>query len=143
MRPQARQTPSTHADRPSHLASLPATSPDTDATPGVVVHLNALDEATQRAVLTNVTNLRAGLGESTHIVVIVHGPGVQLLQRDAPTQPAIRALLDEGVSFAACGNSLRSLDLAAEALENSVSVVPSGVVRLVELQQHGWAYLRP
>jgi len=53
----------------------------------------------------------------------------------------------ETLSFAACGNTLRRMNERIEtsevALIDGVGVTPSGVVRLVELHQQGYAYIRP
>jgi len=111
---------------------------------GVVVHLNARDTETRRSVLTNVRNLLDGWsGPLPRVKVVVHGPAVAALVADAPEWGAVDGLVASGVAFSACANSLRSLDLNADNLAPAVGVVTSGVVRLVERQRQGWAYLRP
>jgi intracellular sulfur oxidation DsrE/DsrF family protein len=56
------------------------------------------------------------------------------------------SLEHENLSFAACGNTHRAMSAQAGqeiALIDEASIVPSGVVRLVELQEDGYAYIRP
>ena len=52
----------------------------------------------------------------------------------------------DNISFAACGNTLKKMSEAKGhdiALMSEAVVVPSGVVRLIELQEEGYAYVRP
>jgi hypothetical protein len=48
--------------------------------------------------------------------------------------------------FSACGNTLAGMQKKAGheiALLSEANVVPSGVVRLMELQSEGYSYVRP
>lgn len=50
------------------------------------------------------------------------------------------------LSFSACGNTYRNMSAKAGKdiqLVSEASLVPSGVVRLMELQEQGWSYIRP
>jgi hypothetical protein len=52
----------------------------------------------------------------------------------------------DGLAFSACGNTHRKMSEKAGkdvALIDGVGMAPSGVVRLVELQEQGYAYVRP
>lgn len=52
-------------------------------------------------------------------------------------------LAGAGVLFAACNNALNSQKIAREELPSFVTVVPAGVVELVDRQAEGYAYLKP
>ena len=59
---------------------------------------------------------------------------------------SVMSLELENVSFAACGNTHRAMSEKAGKdipLMSEAAVVPSGVVRLIELQEEGYAYVRP
>jgi hypothetical protein len=50
------------------------------------------------------------------------------------------------VAFSACGNTRENMTRAEAKdipLISQANVVKAGVVRLVELQERGWSYLRP
>ena len=50
------------------------------------------------------------------------------------------------VQFKACGNTQENkskLEKKKVSLVAQASVVPSGVVRIIELQEQGWSYIRP
>ena len=52
----------------------------------------------------------------------------------------------DDLKFSACGNTHRKMSEKAGkdvALIDGVGMAPSGVVRLVELQEQGYAYVRP
>jgi intracellular sulfur oxidation DsrE/DsrF family protein len=56
------------------------------------------------------------------------------------------ALEMENISFSACLNTVEAMKQKSQKdvpLISEASVVPSGAVRLMELQQEGYAYLRP
>ncbi len=56
------------------------------------------------------------------------------------------ALESDKITFAACGNTLKKMSANAGkdlVLLEEATVVPSGVVRLIELQEDGYAYVRP
>lgn len=109
----------------------------------VVVHLNDAAEEKQQAVLRNVANLRADLGDDAAIELVIHGPGIVLVTHDHPLASTVRDVLDSGVGLAACRNSLRSKNLTETDLQDGVAVVTSGMGHLARRQHDGWAYLRP
>jgi len=56
------------------------------------------------------------------------------------------SLSSPNIHLEACGNTLAGVtrkEGAAPPLLDGVEVVPSGAVRLIELQRAGWAYLKP
>ena len=111
--------------------------------PGVVVHLADAELAKQTAALRNARNLRADLGPGTPIELVAHGPAVGLLRSAGQHREAVAALLQDGVAFAACKNSMRSLAMDTADLVPGVDIVPSGVGHLARRQFTGWAYVRP
>ena len=71
---------------------------------------------------------------------------IELTANDGNDAAAAAISADPGVTFAACGNTLRGMEQRAGhpiALIAQAKVVPSGAVRLVELQEQGYAYLKP
>ena len=69
---------------------------------GVVIHLNNADPDHQQAVLRNVANLRAELGETTPAELVAHGPGLSICRTTSPHADTVRDLLTAGVTVAAC-----------------------------------------
>lgn len=116
----------------------------------VAVHLDEADPARMRMALNNIANLRAHYtqaGQAVAVELVANGPGLALLRADlSPLADRVAELAAEGVRFSACANTLRGItrdEGTAPVLLPAAQVVPSGVVRLIELQRAGWAYLRP
>ena len=60
----------------------------------------------------------------------------------------LKAMLDrlqsEGLALAACGNTMRTFNLTLEQLPRGARHLPQGgVVRIMELVEQGYVYLRP
>lgn len=118
----------------------------------VAIHVDVNDSAVMNMVLNNVSNLSstyAGASETFAVEVVAYGPGLHMLRDDtSPVKDRIKLMAGSvpGIAFSACHNTRagmakqegKSIPLLPQAKE-----VPSGVVRLVELQEQGWSYIRP
>ena len=97
----------------------------------------------------NVSNYYAGKGEKVIIELVAYGPGVNMFVKGkSPVEDRIlvMSMSVDGLAFSACGNTHRKMSEKAGkdvALIDGVGMAPSGVVRLVELQEQGYAYVRP
>ena len=100
-------------------------------------------------VLGNIRNHIAGVGgpDKVEIILVAHGPAlkaVQSLDGETATIEKLQSLIKQGVAFNVCGNTLKTLKYElSEFPAGSVRVDQGGVVRLAELQQQGYVYLRP
>lgn len=118
----------------------------------IAVQVNQNDPAAMAMALNNVQNLEAyyrDQGDAAVIEVVAYGPGLEMFipgKSPVADRIATMALEQEGLTFSACGNTHRKMSEAPGqdiALIDEAQVVPSGVVRLVELQQNGYSYIRP
>lgn len=118
----------------------------------LVLQVNVNDPAMMNLALNNATNVSQyykDLGEKVTIEVVTFGPGLHMLRDDtSPVKARIKSIKESNpeISFKACGNTQanmhkvenKEIPLIAEA-----TVVKSGVVRVMELQEKGWTYVRP
>jgi intracellular sulfur oxidation DsrE/DsrF family protein len=118
----------------------------------VAVHVDESDPKRMNMALNNVQNLKAyyeSKGQPVEIEVVAYGPGLHMLRADtSPVKDRISAMALEidGLTFSGCGNTLKGMTKKeGKEIEmlSEARVVPSGVVRLVELQEDGYAYVRP
>lgn len=118
----------------------------------IAVHVDQGDPKVMNMALNNVQNVYkyyASKGEKVEIELVAYGPGLMMyLPGKSPVKDRISAmsLEYENLQFSACGNTLRKMSEKQGhdvALMDEATVVPSGVVRLVELQEQGYAYVRP
>ena len=97
----------------------------------------------------NVVDYYKSLGETVTVEIVTYGPGLHMLRDDtSPAKQRIAqiALEEPSITFAACANTQANMSKAEQkpvALISEAKVVPSGVVRLMELQSKGFAYIRP
>jgi uncharacterized protein len=118
----------------------------------VAIQVNQNDKAVMELALNNVRNIAEyykSKGETVAIEVVTYGPGLHMLRADtSPVKDRIApmSLENPSVTFIACGNTQTNQSKAEGkpvTLISEAKVVPSGVVRLMELQKQGWAYIRP
>jgi len=118
----------------------------------VAVHVNDGDPRVLNMALNNVQNMKAyyeSQGDSLLVEVVAYGPGLTMfLDGKSPVASRIvtMSLESDDITFSACGNTHRKMSEKAGAevaLMEEAQIVPSGVVRLVELQEEGYAYVRP
>ena len=107
-----------------------------------------LDKA--KFVLGNIRNHVSGVGGWQHIEaleLVVHGPALKLFVQssiDPALKQTLEMLQEQGMTFGACGNTMKNFSITTEQLPHGSLVLPQGgVVRLMELQEHGYIYLRP
>ena len=130
-------------------SALPATAGATvaDDVQKVVYHLS---EPTRVGfVLGNIKNHIAGKGgpDKVRIVLVIHGPALDAFVANK-SSPDIRLQVDkraaDGVTFIACGNTMAARKLVISDMLAGFDIAPEGgVVRIADLQQQGFLYIRP
>src|SRR5260370_5161781 len=118
----------------------------------LVLQVNTNDPATMNLALNNATNVEEyykGIGEKVEIEIVTFGAGLNMLRDDpAPVKDRIKAIAEKtpSISFKACANTQENMHKAENKeipLISQATVVKSGVVRVMELQEQGWTYVRP
>lgn len=118
----------------------------------LVIQVDQDDPAVMNLALNNATNVieyYRSKGETVDLDIVTYGPGLTMLRTDtSPVKDRIKAIADKSrsISFKACGNTQdnmhktenKDIPLVAQA-----TLVKSGVVRVMELQEQGWTYVRP
>ncbi len=118
----------------------------------IAFHVDENDPKVMNLTLNNVQNVTKyyeSKGDKVVIEVVAYGPGLTMLvegKSPVADRISVMSLGMENVSFAACGNTLRKMSEKAGKeipIMEEARIVTSGVVRLVELQEQGYAYVRP
>ena len=120
----------------------------------IVLHVGSNDPASMRVALNNISAAQqayAELGEPLRMELVANGGGYTMLRADtSPVRDRLAEIhrLYPAVVFSACQSTRRGL---AEAEHKAVSDipevpeatdVPAGIVRITELQELGWTYIR-
>jgi uncharacterized protein len=120
----------------------------------VTFHVDQNDPDVMNQTLNNATNVieyYRGINEDVDIDITTYGPGLNMLRADtSPVQERIKRLKDMvfpgKIQFSACNvtkTAMEKREGKAVPIVPEASVVPSGVVHLMELQEQGWSYVRP
>ena len=116
----------------------------------IVYHLDEASLDKTQFVLGNIENHIRGVGGFGHIEeieLVVHGPALRhfvTAGMDPDVKAALERLQTQGLVFGACGNTMRGLNITLEQLPKGARHLPQGgVVRLMELQEQGFVYIRP
>ncbi len=130
-------------------------SPAADGKPHrIAIQVDQNDPQVMNLALNNATNVietfRAR-NEDVEVDIVTYGPGLHMLRADtSPVQDRIKRLKDMvfpgKIQFSACNNTKQGMEKAeghAISILPDASIVPSGVVHLMELQEQGWSYVRP
>ena len=134
------------------LALTPLAALAEGVTHYVAIHVDQNDPQVMNMALNNAKNVAAyyeSQGDEVVIEMVTYGPGLHMLRADtSPVRDRITemGMAMDNLTFSACGNTHRAMSARAGAdveLMEEAQVVPSGVVRLIELQEQGYAYVRP
>lgn len=113
----------------------------------IVLQISDNDPFKQTLVLNVANNLIKHYGaDKVDVEIVAFGPGLRLLFKDNANKGRIGGLVENGVAFAACGNTLKNMtkQLGEEpALNSSAKVVSAGVVRIIELENQGYKLIKP
>ena len=121
-------------------------------THNVAFHVYQNDKGLMNLALNNIENMvkhYEAKDEKVTIELIAYGPGLNIfIDGKSPVVARIEAMSlgIENLTFAAFGNthSKMSKKTGKEIkLLDGVTMTSSGVVRLVELQEQGYAFIRP
>lgn len=129
---------------------LPASSQAAAQAEGVQKVVYHLSEPTRvNFVMGNIKNHIVGKGgpDKVRIVLVIHGPALEAFV-SSKANPDIRSQMSkrskEGVSFVACGNTMKAQKLEPGDLLGDFEVAEEGgVVRIADLQEQGYLYIRP
>jgi intracellular sulfur oxidation DsrE/DsrF family protein len=131
---------------PVAWAEGPADKREGDGRHHVVMHLNSGDEKVQRGALNNIQHLYQELGrEKLQLELVVHGAGLSLLTRNATTLGSELAQLkaEYGVAYTACSNTMKAMKVTRGDLIDEMGDTVPAMLRLMERQEQGWAYIKP
>ncbi|AKJ96512.1 hypothetical protein TVD_13375 [Thioalkalivibrio versutus] len=128
--------------------ALPAIASDNPfAEEHVVLQISDNDPSKQTLILNVANNLLNHYGpDRVAVEVVAFGPGLRLLFENNTNQDRIQALVDQGVRFSACANTLTGMGRIIghpPDLNPHAQIVDAGVVRIMELQQQDYSLIKP
>ncbi len=113
----------------------------------IVLQISDPNPFKQTLVLNVANNVLRYYGpDRVSLEIVAFGPGLRLLFAENANKGRIKSLVDNGVRFSACKNTIRNmgkkLGHPPELNPNAVKV-DAGVVRIVELMDKGYKLIKP
>jgi uncharacterized protein len=120
----------------------------------VAIHVDQNDPEVMNLALNNAKNVieyYRDKGEDVDVEIVAYGPGLHMLRADtSPVKDRIKQMSEAStpskIAFSACNNTKKGMEKReghAITIIPQATIVPSGVVRIVQLQEQGWSYVRP
>ena len=129
------------------LVSAFSTAMAADKDHKLVIQVSSDDARTQKIALNNAVNLQKLYGmDNVTIEVVAYGPGLGLLTTKSKEAGRVKSLAMQNITFSACGNTMAKIEKKKgkkPQLTEGVGIVEAGVARIMDLQEEGYAYLRP
>lgn len=108
-----------------------------------VVHVNFEDSDRQLHGLHNIENILKDAPNTT-MEVVCHGKGLALVtKKHSPNPELVATLIQQGVQFMACNNTMEKKAITKEDLIDGTSIVSSGAIEVIKKQSDGFSYFRP
>jgi len=138
------QTATTTTNGPRHAMSKPAHR--------IIIQVTQNDPAVMNMALNNAENLEKfyqDKGEPFQIELVAYGAGLNIFRADtSPVKERLASIANgsKNISFSGCGNTLANQSRQESkpiSLVPEAHIVPTGIARVVELEEQGWTYVRP
>jgi uncharacterized protein len=120
----------------------------------LVIHVDQNDAEVMNLALNNARNVLdhfRNKNEDVEVEVVAYGPGLHMLRDDtSPVKDRIKQLAEisfpSKLAFSACNNTKQAMEKReghAIAIVPQAQLVEAGVVRIMELQEQGYGYVKP
>ena len=113
----------------------------------LVIQVSTDDARTQKIAMNNAVNLQKLYGvDNVDIEIVAYGPGLSMLTKKSKYSDRVKSLAVQDIKFSACMNTMNKIKAKKghlPKLTSGVGTVKAGVARIIELQEQGYAYVRP
>lgn len=109
----------------------------------VVFHFDHDDLALEIS-FSNIENYMSYFAtDKPSVALVVNGPGVKLLLKSGKYAEQLSKVSRIGAEIWVCNNALHHFEIDPDQLCPECIVVPAGIVKIVELQNKGFSYVKP
>jgi uncharacterized protein len=99
----------------------------------------------------NILDLYRAKNEDVDVEIVAYGPGLHMLRDDtSPVKDRIKDLaaasFPSKIAFSACNNTKQGMEKREGhpiTIIPQATIVPAGVVRIMELEEQGYSYVKP
>ena len=120
----------------------------------VAIQVDQNDPAVMNLALNNASNIMEtykARAQEVEIELVAYGPGLNMFRDDtSPVKDRLKQIsalsFPSRIKFSACNITKQGMEKREGnpiTIVPEASLVPSGAIRLMELQEKGWSYLKP
>ena len=113
----------------------------------MVIQVNTNELIVQKMALLNASNLKKHFGaNNADVEIVIYGPGLGLIKQGSVFSKRITELQNKGVTFSVCEGTLKTIKEKTGSepeLLPGMKRVKTGALRILELQEKNWSYMRP
>jgi uncharacterized protein len=120
----------------------------------IVIHVDQNDPEIMNLALNNAKNVidtYRAKNEDVNVEVVAYGPGLHMLRDDtSPVKDRIKEIAElsfpSNITFSACNNTKQGMEKREGhpiTIIPQAHLVPAGVVRIMELEEQGYSYVKP
>jgi uncharacterized protein len=120
----------------------------------IVIQVDQNDPEVMNLALNNARNVidaYRAKNEDVNVEVVAYGPGLNMLRDDtSPVKDRIKELAEvsfpSNITFSACNNTKQGMEKREGhpiTIIPQAHLVPAGVVRIMELEEQGYSYVKP
>ena len=120
----------------------------------IVIQVDQNDPEVMNLALNNAKNVidaYRAKNEDVNIEVVAYGPGLHMLRDDtSPVKDRIKEISElsfpSNITFSACNNTKQGMEKREGhpiTIIPQAHLVPAGVVRIMELEEQGYSYVKP
>lgn len=113
----------------------------------LVYQLNKAEHDYIDHVLFSCGEMLRKYNDDIELVVTAFGPGLNLLVKQPKRaisplhQERVKSLIDYGVRFQACGNTMKTMKWVEKDIIDDVQIVQIGIDGIMKLQEQGFSYI--
>lgn len=114
----------------------------------MVFQMNEDNPKLWNLMLNNINNVINELGkENVDIKVVTYGPGINMFRKEKSNVlerlDSLKKLGAGHVDYTVCSNTMKAMKVEKGEIVEFVNDLYPGIVRIIELQEKGYVYLRP
>ena len=113
----------------------------------LVYQLNKADHDYIESILFSCGEMLRKYGDDIELVIAAFGPGIHLIATrpkraiSSVHQQRVQSLMQYGVRFQACGNTMKGLNWLDKDIIEGAEIVPVGIDGIMRLQEQGFSYI--
>lgn len=102
------------------------------------------DEKSASKLINYVVNIQKAYDPGhVDVAVVCLNEGIFLIKNDTPLKDRVESLMEGGVEFVACENTMDTKKLSKTDMLKGISYTRAGMQEIIERKLSGWIYLAP